>query len=351
MSLQTDSLGMFDATVSTADQVVAGVKAAAGAGGLPDPDAVSSVLVLGMGGSGLVGDFLAVTAGPFMSMPVVVVKNYDPPFYVSRNTLVFAVSFSGETEETLQSAAAAARLGGQMVAVTTGGSLAGMAEEWGAPCLLVDSDLPMPRAAFAAMAVPVLVYLEELGFFRGASEWLSLSVDQLRRRADGLAELPNGAQRLAQELTGAIPIVYGPGGLGEVAARRWKNQINENAKSPAFSAGLPEMLHNELVGWEDTSEVEWPYFCPIILRHDFENPQVQLAIEALGEMFRDLLGDSVKETFEVRAGGEGPIAQIFDLMLFGDFVSLYLAEELNIDPGPVASIDRMKARLSGGGSG
>lgn len=351
MTLPIDSLGMLEVTASTADQVAEGVKAAAGAGRIPNPEAVSSVLVLGMGGSGLVGDFLAVTAGPFMPLPVVVAKNYEPPFYVSEKTLVFAVSFSGETEETLQSAAAAARLGGQMVVVTTGGSLAEMAEEWGAPCLLVDSALPMPRAAFAAMAVPVLAYLEELGFFRGASEWLSLSAAQLRSRADCLMALPNRAQRMAAELAGAIPIVYGPGGLGEVAAGRWKNQINENAKSPAFSAGLPEMLHNELVGWEDTSGVEWPYFCPIILRHDFENPQVQLAIEVLGEMFRDLLGDSVKETFEVRACGEGPIAQIFDLMLFGDFVSLYLAAELNIDPGPVASIDRMKARLSGGGSG
>ncbi len=346
MNLPLDSLGMFPAVVSTADQIVSGLHSGTGAGRIADPEAVSSVLVLGMGGSGLVGDFLAVTAGPFMPIPVVVAKNYDTPSYVSPKTLVFAISFSGETEETLQSAAASAEMGGQMVAVTAGGTLAVMAEEWGAPCLRVDQGLPMPRAAFAAMAVPVMVYLEELGFFPGASEWLSLSASQMRRRSTQLGESPNPAQRLGEELAGSIPVIYGPGGLGEVAARRWKNQINENAKSPAFCAALPEMLHNELVGWE-ASSFDGPIFCPIVLRHDFENPQEQLAIEVLEEIVGDLLGETVRETFEVRAAGEGAIAQLFDLMLFGDFVSMYMAAAMGIDPGPVTAIDRMKARLRG----
>ena len=131
-----DTLGMFAATASMPEQIPAGVEAAteiAAASRIAGPAAITSVLVLGMGGSGLVGDFLAVTAGPFMSLPVVVVKNYEPPSYVDNRTLVFAVSFSGETEETLSAASIAAERGGQMVAVSTGGRLASMAKSWGGP--------------------------------------------------------------------------------------------------------------------------------------------------------------------------------------------------------------------------
>ncbi|MCY3805916.1 MAG: bifunctional phosphoglucose/phosphomannose isomerase [bacterium] len=341
-----DTLGMFAATASMPEQIAAGVEAVADTGlatGIADPDAITSVLVLGMGGSGLVGDFLAVTAGPFMSLPVVVVKNYVPPSYVDRRTLVLAVSFSGETEETLSAAGIAAERGGQMVAVCTGGRLRALAESWGAPVLAVDPSIPMPRAGFAAMAAPVLALLEDLGFFPGASEWLARAAEQLRRRRSQLGEDPNPALRLAREIEGTIPVVYGPGGIGEVAARRWKAQFNENAKTPAFSAALPEMTHNEIAGWGAFDELTAPAFSAVQLRHDFEPPQVATTFDFLD----DHLTDAVREVYEVRAGGDGPIAQIMDLMLFGDYVSLHLAALRGMDPGPIPAITELKAALRG----
>ena len=348
--LPVDSLGMFAATASMPEQIAAGVGAAAesgAAGGIEDPDAITSVLVLGMGGSGLVGDFVAVTAGPFMSVPVVVVKNYVPPSYVDRRTLVLAVSFSGETEETLSAAAIAAERGGQMVAVCTGGRLRELAEAWGAPVLPVDPAIAMPRAGFAAMASPVLALLEDLGFFPGASEWLARAAEQLRRRRSQLSETSNPALRLAREIDGTIPVVYGPGGIGEVAAKRWKAQFNENAKTPAFSAGLPEMTHNEIAGWGTFDELTAPSFSAVQLRHDFEPPQVAATFDFLDEH----LTDAVREVYEVRATGEGPIAQILDLMLFGDFVSLHLAALRGVDPGPIPAIAELKEVLASGGAG
>lgn len=341
-----DTLGMFAAAASMPEQIAAGVEATADSGiaeRIPDPEAITSVLALGMGGSGLVGDFLAVTAGPFMSLPVVVVKNYVPPSYVDGRTLVLAVSFSGETEETLSAAAVAAERGGQMVAVCTGGRLAAMAESWGAPVLAVDPAIPMPRAGFAAMAAPVLVLLEDLGFFPGASEWLARAAEQLRVRRGQLGEDSNPALRLAGALAGTIPVIYGPGGIGEVAARRWKAQFNENAKTPAFSAALPEMTHNEIAGWGSFDELTVPSFSAVQLRHDFEPPQVAATFDFLDEH----LSDAVREVYEVRAGGEGPIAQIMDLMLFGDYVSLHLAALRGMDPGPIPAIAELKAALSG----
>ena len=345
-----DTLGMFGATASMPEQIAAGVEAAARSGAarrIEDPDAVTSVLVLGMGGSGLVGDFLAVTAGPFMSLPVVVVKNYVPPGYVDRRTLVLAVSFSGETEETLSAASIAAERGGQMVAVCTGGRLRELAERWEAPVLAVDDSIPMPRAGFAAMASPVLALLEDLGFFPGASEWLARAAEQLRVRRGQLAEASNPALRLAREIVGTIPVIYGPGGIGEVAARRWKAQFNENAKTPAFSAGLPEMTHNEIAGWGTFDELTVPSFSAVQLRHDFEPPQVAATFDFLD----DHLTDAVREVYEVRAAGEGPVAQIMDLMLFGDYVSLHLAALRGVDPGPIPAIAELKEALGGAGGG
>ena len=345
-----DTLGMFGATASMPEQIAAGVEAAARSGAarrIEDPDAVTSVLVLGMGGSGLVGDFLAVTAGPFMSLPVVVVKNYVPPGYVDRRTPVLAVSFSGETEETLSAASIAAERGGQMVAVCTGGRLRELAERWEAPVLAVDDSIPMPRAGFAAMASPVLALLEDLGFFPGASEWLARAAEQLRLRRGQLAEASNPALRLAREIAGTIPVIYGPGGIGEVAARRWKAQFNENAKTPAFSAGLPEMTHNEIAGWGTFDELTVPSFSAVQLRHDFEPPQVAATFDFLD----DHLTDAVREVYEVRAAGEGPVAQIMDLMLFGDYVSLHLAALRGVDPGPIPAIAELKEALGGAGGG
>ena len=344
--LPADTMGMFAATASMPEQIAAGVEAATESGaarGIDDPDAITSVLVLGMGGSGLVGDFLAVTAGPFMSLPVVVVKNYVPPSYVDRRTLVFAVSFSGETEETLSAASIAAERGGQMVAVCTGGRLRALADSWGAPVLDVDRSIPMPRAGFAAMAAPVLAILEDLGFFPGASEWLARAAEQLRVRRSQLSEARNPALRLATEIAGTIPVIYGPGGIGEVAAKRWKAQFNENAKTPAFSAALPEMTHNEIAGWGTFDELTAPAFSAVQLRHDYEPPQVAATFDFLD----DLLDGAVREIYEVRAGGEGPIAQIMDLMLFGDFVSLHLAALRGVDPGPIPAIAELKEALGG----
>ncbi|MCY4630017.1 MAG: bifunctional phosphoglucose/phosphomannose isomerase [bacterium] len=350
-SAPLDTLGMFAATASMPEQIATGVEAVADSGlaaGIADPDVITSVLVLGMGGSGMVGDFLAVTAGPFMSLPVVVVKNYVPPSYVDRRTLVLAVSFSGETEETLSAASIAAERGGQMVAVCTGGRLQALAGSWGAPVLPVDPTIPMPRAGLAAMAAPVLALLEDLGFFPGASEWLARAAEQLRLRRSQLSESANPALRLAREISGTIPVVYGPGGIGEVAARRWKAQFNENAKTPAFSAGLPEMTHNEIAGWGSFDELTAPSFSAVQLRHDFEPPQVAATFDFLD----DHLTDAVREVYEVRAGGEGPIAQIMDLMLFGDYVSLHLAALRGMDPGPIPAIAELKEALSGtGGEG
>lgn len=341
MTATIDTVGMLAAAKAFPEQVAAGVAVASELEGLPDPSGITNVLMLGMGGSGIAGDFLTVTAGPFMPLPVVVIKGFQPPSYVNESTLVFAVSFSGNTAETIHAASLAEEAGAPIVAVTSGGQLGELAAAWGAPVVPVDASIPMPRAALGAMAIPPLVVLENMGLFPGASQWIALAVEQLRQRRS-LLEGGNGpASDLARRLDRMVPIIYGGGGLGETAARRWKTQINENAKAPAFFAAVPELCHNEIVGWGQHGDLTRQVFSMVHLRHDGEHPTTMQAFAAL----KDLLGEVVADIVEIEAQGEGPVAQLLDLMYYGDIVSLFMAAEVGLDPGPVPVIDELKARL------
>jgi glucose/mannose-6-phosphate isomerase len=342
-----DSLGMFDAAAALPEQIETAAAAAAEVGPLPALEEIESVLVLGMGGSGIAGDLLAAVAGPFMPVPVVVSKGYVPPSFVSDSTLVFAISFSGDTEETVESASEAAVQGGKVVAVCRGGELGRLAESWRAPHVPVVGDIPMPRAALGALAIPPLVVLERIGLFPGAVEWIGLAVDQLRRRRDELVKDGNAAEQLARRIGRTFPLVYGGGDVGAVAAMRWKADVNENAKMPAFWHTVPELCHNEVCGWGQHGDLTRQLFTLVHLRHDEEHPQVMRRFELVAA----LVDEVVAGIEEVRAEGDGALAQLLDLVMMGDFTSLHLAAQEGVDPGPIPVLEDMKAALARPGRG
>ena len=337
-----DSLGMFDLAYGLPEQVEQAAAVAAEVDGLPDHDDIENVVVLGMGGSGIAGDVLTVVAGPFMPVPVVVHKGYGIPNFIDEHSLVLAVSFSGNTEETVEAATEAALAGGRMVVVSAGGSLGELAAEWGAPCVPVPADIAQPRAAIGALAVPPLVLLEQMGLFPGARSWIAAAVDQLRRRRDQLAVAGGPAEVLARRIGRTIPLVYGGGGVGAVAALRWKCQVNENAKAPAFWNVQPELCHNEVCGWGQHGDVTRQVLHVVNLRHDFEHPQVARRVALVSEILREV----VAGVDEVVAEGEGSLAQLLDLVLVGDLVSLHLAAQAGVDPGPVPVLEDLKHALA-----
>jgi len=336
-----DTLGMFPAAAALPEQVAAAAERARGLAGLPDRHEIEHVVVLGMGGSGIAGDILAATAGPFMPVPVVVSKSYELPAFVGDTSLIFAVSFSGDTEEVVEAVSAAALEGAKVVAVTRGGELARLADAWAAPRVPVPDDIPQPRAAVGALAIPPLVVLEEIGLFPGASQWIELAVAQLQVRRDRLVKDGNDAEQLARRIGRTVPIVYGGGMVGAVAAQRWKTQINENANAPAFWNTHPELCHNEVQGWGQHGDVTRQVFTLLNLRHEFEHPQVTRRIEIVNE----LVDEVVAEIEEVWAEGEGQLAQLLDLVLVGDFVSLHLAAQEGLDPGPTPALWHVKDHL------
>ncbi len=337
-----DSLDMFGVTAGFPEQVARAAQVAAGIEGLPPADQVDNVLVLGMGGSGIAGDVLAAVGGPFVPVPIVVAKGYAPPSFVGPGTLCFAVSFSGNTEETLEAAQAAAAAGARMVVVTAGGELGALAPSWQAPQVPLPPDIPMPRAGLGALAVPLILLLEQIGLFPGATGWVDAAVAQLEARRTALTT-GDAARQIARTIDRTIPLIFGAGPLGAVAASRWKAQVNENAKAPAFTAVFPELCHNEIAGWGQHGDMTRQVFTLVELRHDEEHPQELRRFE----LVRDLMAEVVHEVVEVRAQGEGPLAQLFDLTLVGDFVSLHMAAQEGIDPGPIPVLDDLKRALAG----
>ena len=339
--LPTDSLDMWGATAGLPEQVEAAALAAIGLAGLPTREQVENVVVLGMGGSGIAGDVLVAVAAPFMPVPVTVVKGYEPPDFVGTGSLVFAMSFSGDTEETLEAATGAYESGAAMVVVAGGGELVRLADEWQVPVVPVPSTIPQPRAALGAMAVPPLMVLEEIGLFPGAVHWIDQAVEQLRRRRDELVQPGSLAEEVARRIGRTIPLIHSSQALGAVAALRWKAQVNENAKAPAFWNVYPELCHNEVAGWGQQGDVTRQIMTLVNLRHDAEHPQVARRFDLVAEVLREVMAGIV----EVRASGDGDLAQLLDLAIIGDFVSLHLAGREGIDPGPIPVLSEIKERL------
>jgi glucose/mannose-6-phosphate isomerase len=202
----------------------------------------------------------------------------------------------------------------------------------------------MPRAGIGAVSIPPMIVLEQIGLFPGATAWIDSAVEQLRKRRDQLTADGNEAARLARRIGRTIPIVYGGAGLGQVAALRWKTQFNENCKIPAFSNVLPELSHNEVCGFGQYGDVTRQVLQLVNLRHEFEHPQIARRFD----LVTAAVDEAVNDIENVMAEGEGPLAQLFDLILFGDFVSLHLAAQEGVDPGPVPILDEIKAALAAG---
>jgi glucose/mannose-6-phosphate isomerase len=312
---------------------------------LPHPDQVDHIAVLGMGGSGIAGDVLRAVASS-LPVPVIVLKQIRVPAFVGPRTLAFAVSYSGNTEETNAMAAGALDAGARVITVTSGGELAALAAARGAIHVPCADGYVMPRAAVGALVAPLFVALFHVGLYPEAHALLVEAQAQLKHRSDQCrpdAGPGNPARELARRIGRSIPLIYGGGALGGVAAYRWKCDINENAKAPAFSAAYPELDHNEISGWGQHGDVTRQVMTLVSLRHGFEHERLSARIDRTTE----LIEEALLQVLEVQAEGAGRLAQLLDLMYLGDWVSYYLALDNDVDPGPIDAITQLKAAVAG----
>ncbi len=344
----TDSLDFVTAVAGLPEQLTdahAAAASALSADALPAAADISNIVVMGMGGSGISGDVLASVANGTLPVPVTVLKQYRTPAFVGPNTLAFAVSYSGGTEETLSMTAGALDAGARVVAIAGGGELASLVTSRGGLHVACPTGY-MPRAALGALTAPMFVALFRMGLLPNAHALLVGAQDQLARRREQCAPdvrgAANPAREIARQIGRTIPLVYGGGALGAVAAMRWKADVNENAKAPAFWNTHPELDHNEICGFGQHGDVTRQLLTLIELRHGFEHERLEPRFAGV----RAQIEECVARVIEVRSEGEGRLAHLLDLMYLGDWVSCYLALDNDVDPGPIPAIAALKAALA-----
>ena len=310
-----------------------------------DYSSVNKVVILGMGGSAIGGDLISSLAASEASIPVLVHRGYNLPAFVDNQTLVIAASYSGNTEETLSAFEQALETGSKKLVSTTGGKLKAMAEDKGIPVSLITYKA-QPRAALGFSALPILGFLQKLGFLSDKSTDVAETVTVLReliKKIDEKAPLSrNPAKQLAERWYGCLPVIYGADTLTEVA-HRWKTQVNENSKAWAFYEVFPELNHNAVVGYQFPRELAGKIKV-VMLRSPSFNQRIQLRYRVTAELLKKA---GVEYEF---ADGEGKshLSQMMSLILFGDYASYYLAILYRIDPSPVEVINYLKDRLAQG---
>jgi glucose/mannose-6-phosphate isomerase len=337
-----DPGGMLDAVGALPSGCTDGYRLGLQSPDLPDGEGVTAIAVCGVGGSAIAGDVLRALAAPRLRLPVVVVRTPELPEFVGPHTLVVATSYSGETSETLELFERAVSRGARLIAIGSGGKLARRAEELGVGRVRVPGG-SMPRAAFGSLLLGSLGALEAIGVLPSVAVDLDEAVLEMRGvLAEASPTIPrssNSAKALALALEDRTPVVWGGEGIGAVAAQRWKTQLNENAKVPAFASALPELDHNEVVGWSERTGVGYAI---VALRHAGEHHEVAARFPLSTEIAR-ASGAMVEEIW---ARGRSALARVLTLVLVGDLVSTYLGIARGVDPSPVDAIARLKVALA-----
>jgi glucose/mannose-6-phosphate isomerase len=328
-----------------------------------------SIVVTGMGGSGIAGDVLAGLAGTSCRIPIVTVRGYSLPGWVGPVDMVIGVSCSGTTEETMAVVEEAARRGCRLVTVGAAGSpLASVSEQQKGLHVPVNAAGRLPRANIWALSVPLLVIGDALGLLSVPDRILAAAADLLdnisSRCRPSSDSFVNPAKLLAAELAGTVPMLWGSSELAGVAAYRFACQLNENSKYPAVYGVLPEANHNQVVVFDgpfggEASQAPVDFFRDrvedsegesaaahrlrlVLLRDSSEHPQVARR----GEVSRELAEARGIPVTELVAEGEHPLERLASLVALTDFATVYLALILGIDPTPIASISELKERIA-----
>jgi glucose/mannose-6-phosphate isomerase len=333
---------MLGTVAALPEHVEAGYASGLATTGLPSLDGVTSVVFCGMGGSAVAGDVLRQTFRDRLSVPVDVNRTPLLPEYAGPHTLVIASSFSGQTSETLSAVEEAIVRGCRMLAITSGGRLGALCDEHAIARASVPTGF-QPRAALGHLTFAMLGALEAAGLVPSIAADVEETLSSIRGLIAGMTpNVPtadNPAKELADWLGDRVPVVWGADGIGAVAAMRWKTQMNENGKVPAWHAAMSELDHNEVVGWVT------PFgsmHAVIALRSDHEHRE----IAARFPLSLDIARGAGAEGREVTVPERGSLATLLSLVTIGDFASCYVGLRHGADPTPVEAIQGLKAALA-----
>lgn len=356
-----DPSNMLRAVASSASQV----REAARVAGESELDSLAtearprSVVVAGMGGSGITGEVLAALATPSSPIPIVVHRGYGLPAWTGAADLVAAVSCSGRTQETLSAAEEARRRGARLLGVGAPQSpLHDVVSRAGGTYVGIDVGTRMPRASLWSLCVPLLLAADRLGIYQVPLATLEASARMLERvaarcRVDS-ESFVNPAKALALHLVGGLPMVWGASALAAAGATRFVAQLAENAKYPGIVGVLPEANHNQIVALDGplasgpadvfldpVDAAPPPRLKLVVMREAAEHP----GVSAQADVAVELAMQRGTPVTQLTAEGDSPLERLASLVALGDFASVYLALALGVDPTPVSAIDTLKSRI------
>ena len=298
------------------------------------------VVVSGMGGSAIGGNLVQDLLGPELGVPLLVNRSYSLPF-VDSKTLVVLCSYSGNTAETLSCFSMARKARARILTITSGGQLLEASRRCGSPAVVIPGGYP-PRCAVGFTSVLLLSLLARLRLapdldIAGWGSWLEPQANAL---GPEIQVRENSAKQLAERLRGCILLIYGSQGrLGSVA-RRWAGQFAENGKQFAHFSVIPEMNHNELVGWKHP-EKPLSRLAAIFLRDREEHPEISRRFQLTADLVRERAGHCE----DIWSKGSSWPERLWSLVLLGDFTSVYTGIQNREDPTPVEVIEELKRRL------
>ena len=309
-----------------------------------DASKISNLLYVGMGGSAIAGDLIKDILFDSLKVPSNVVRGYLAPAYCTENTLTIASSYSGNTEETLSAVQAAAAKGSQVVVVTSGGKIKELAEKNGWSLIIIPQGY-QPRQALGYIFFTLYHVLGNTGLISDYQKNLGYLIDAAKHWAK-IYDYPNSAASvlpfdMANKIRGRIPIIYSSAPLLRTVGVRWRNQINENAKSMAFSNAFPELNHNEIVGWECETNLG-KNFIVILLENEDPHPRIKKRIE----ITKEIIKKKGVEVIDLYSAGKDPLEKVFSLIVLGDWVSYYLALAYKKDPIEIDNINYLKQEMA-----
>lgn len=299
-----------------------------------------SIFICGMGGSAIGGDLLCEWMTTQSEIPCSVLRSYSVPPHLGKDSLVVVASYSGNTEETICMMDEVRRRKAKVVVISSGGHLSQLSSTVDIPIAKLPTGM-MPRASLGFMLGAMIGIVERAGTAsvdRQLEEAVHVMDSVVASCGRAKATADNPAKKLAHELYGYVPVIVGYG-LSRPIAKRWANQINENSKSLAFSSEIPELDHNEIVGWMRDARSKG--FAAVFLDNEHGNRALHKRVEATKKMV-----SKVAPTHSVMSMGLSPLAQMMSLVLVGDFVSVYLGVLRKEDPSSNEPIDDLKAVLS-----
>ena len=305
-------------------------------------DAYKDLFIVGMGGSGVAGDVLKLVMNETTQINVEVRKAYGiPEVFAKRRPKCLFISYSGNTEETVEAVNDAIKYKLDWSVISSGGQLLELAIEHNRQFVKVPSGL-QPRAAFGLMTKAVMHYVSSdkdgkyLDMCNEAGDYLN---EALANQSDN--ELLSQALQISKEINSKTSVIYGGTPLTYLVAQRWKTQINENAKSKAFVGYMPEVHHNEILSWEANKEDSKINYQLLFLRSYKENSQISKRFE----LTKEIIGDNVDISEIENISSKNIISELFHLTLIGDLVSVYMADNSNIDPYDITAIEKLKKLL------